>query len=321
MQERKPATAQDLNQVPSEISQIAGAVGMGRLLLAQQVASPSKSFLWGIAATIAVIGGACALVWFANFSKNSGLGDAASEFAKIAFVTFIFGILLAVMAIKSLFVGHRSVYLYDNGVIWRRNRRIEPVPWSRVRELVRWRMGGDTFITGAVLYYVLVTVDGLKLDIAKLDANGDDSFSVKLEDTIRRRGGRIVDGGSYVQLGKPILPLPFELMVLLLLVCVAVVWKVLSTFGVPDAVLLPGPFLAGLTILAIELRTRRPFGVTSAATQAPFGGPFTAIGAIWFAVGLGMIWGSLVGWLMLGLEIAIAIVAVRLIKAHRPLRR
>jgi hypothetical protein len=281
-----------MDQVPAEISKLAAASEMGRLLHAQQAPTPSKSFLLNIAAAVAGIGGAYAMGWLANLIKTNGMGDVASEFALIALLAFIFGIWFALGAIRSLFGGHRSAYLYENGVVWRKNRKIVPVPWSRMRELVRWRMGGDNWITGTVLYYVLVTVDGRRLEIDKLDANLTESFSLRLQDYIQRRDGSVVDGGSYVQLGKPIVPLSLQILLPLFLLCALALGWALHATGVPESALMPLATLpVGLTVSAIELRTGRPFGATSAAMNAPFGGPFTAIGGMLLAGSVGMAYG------------------------------
>jgi hypothetical protein len=77
----------------------------------------------------------------------------------------------------------------------------------------------------------------------------------------------------------------------------------------------------GLTVSAIELRTGRPFGATSAAMNAPFGGPFTAIGGMLLAGSVGMACGALYGWLTFGLVVVIAVVAIKWIKARLPLYR
>lgn len=310
------------DQAAREISQIAAKAGMGRLLHAQHAPTPAKSFLWGIGGAVLAIGGAWAIAWFANLSKTQGMGDAASEFAKFALIVFIVGIGFALAGIRSLFGGHRHAYLYDNGIIWRRNRRIEPVSWSRMSELVRWRMGGDTPITGAVLSYILVTVDGQKLPIDKADANGDETFAAKLEEAVRRRDGRIVDGGSYFRLGKPIVPLPLQLMLLLFIGASFAVGALLHAVGVPEnAVIAPAVLTVGFSVLAIELRTGRPFGSTSAAMRAPFGGPYTAIGGMLLAYSVGHVFGTLSGWLTLAIEIAVAVAVVKHFKAQVPLRR
>jgi hypothetical protein len=308
--------------VPAEISQVAATSRMGRLIDARQAPTPSKSFLLNMVGAIAGIGGAYALGWVAYFIKINGMGDVAREFALIALLGFIFGIWFALCAIRSLFGGHRSAYLYENGIIWRRNRKIESVPWPRMKELVRWRMGGDTWITGTVLYYVLVTVDGRRLQIDKLDTDLKETFSLRLQDYILRRGGRVVDGGSYVQLGKPILPISLQFMLPLFLLCSAALGWVLFKIGLPEGALMWLATLPiGLAVSAIELRTGRPFGTTSAAMNAPFGGPYTAIGGMLFAGSVGMAYGALYGWLTFGLVVVIAVVAIKWIKARLPLYR
>lgn len=110
--------------------------------------------------------------------------------------------------------------------------------------------------------------------------------------------------------GEPILPLPDEFIVVFLLLCAVVGGRVLYMLGTPeDAVYALAPLLMGLTVLLIELRTRRPFGTTS------FGPAFMVGGGLWFALFVGVIFGSQIGWLTLGVEIAIAIAAFKLMRA------
>jgi hypothetical protein len=60
---------------------------------------------------------------------------------------------------------------------------------------------------------------------------------------------------------------------------------------------------------------------TSAAMNAPFGGPFTAIGGMLLAGFVGMAYGALYGWLTFGLVVVIAVVAIKWIRARLPLYR
>jgi len=313
----KPALeTQGIDQVPSDVSRIADAAGMGRLRHAQNAMTPAKTFLLGLAFGIAAIGATYALAWYANETKIGGDSEGARQVATVALVVFLAGVFFILSAIRSIFSGRRSAYLYDNGVVWRRNRKIEAVPWSRMTELVRWRVGGNSWLTGTLLHYIVVTAEGLRLMIDRYDAKGDESFGARLEEAVRQRGGRIVDDGSFTQSAPPLLPLPGTIVWVLLGGCVLAVGALLDKLQMPENTVLSLATLPlGLIVMAIELRTRRPLGPTTLALYAPFGTFITLCGGLILALTVGMTQSRDMGLAVLGIEIVLAIAAAKMIKA------
>ena len=179
--------------VPPEVAQAAAARGLGTVVYAQKGSNPFSNLAWGLGISLGMFFVGClGLGWFATLI----------HFRPLAFVAFFIGVSAVVWFVRSLlavFAGFTASYLYTNGLVHTKNKKIEAVAWPEVDELLLWKAGGkpDGFLYGKLLNYYIMTFDGRKIAVEAQSAKGDKTLGEQLQQAVARVGRPVKDSGPY----------------------------------------------------------------------------------------------------------------------------
>ena len=106
--------------------------------------------------------------------------------------------------VTSLVRGFRATYWYENGLVYLRNGRVQVMPWSQVDEMLLWKAGGKSSMSGVMMSYIVVGFDGQRFSVA---ANGErepgDTFGGRLFAMVVQLGRPVKDSGPYVGRMRP----------------------------------------------------------------------------------------------------------------------
>jgi hypothetical protein len=121
----------------------------------------------------------------------------ARPLATFAFVCAAVALFAVIMAIRALLAGFTATYVFTNGLVHTKNRKIDVVTWPDIDELLLWKAGGKTTFRGKLLGYYLITLDGRKLALEARSAKGDGTVGEVLQQIVRDLGRPVRDSGPY----------------------------------------------------------------------------------------------------------------------------
>jgi hypothetical protein len=176
---------------PEEVARIAAERGLGECIDAQRGTNPFTNFAWGMAAFLVLFFGGCLGVAWIGVHLHLFILRA------IVIASGAASIVVLIMSIRVLFAGFTATYLYTNGLVHTKNRKIEAVTWPEVDELLLWKGGGKNgkgLLYGKLLCYYVVTFDGRKVSI---EAQPRNPLGEQLEQIVRQLGRPVSDSGPY----------------------------------------------------------------------------------------------------------------------------
>ncbi|GAA1653386.1 DUF6585 family protein [Actinoplanes couchii] len=181
---------------PPEVIQAAAARQLGQLVAAQRGTNPVGNLVFGIGGGIALIVAGILVAWIGS----------ALDFGALRFVAcplMVFGVIVLGYAVMALFAGFTATYLFENGLVHSKNKKLETVAWPEVDQLWLWKAGGDNFLTGQLLCYYVVTTDGRKVPVESAVAKGETPLGPQLEQIVAQLGRPVVDSGPLTGKMKP----------------------------------------------------------------------------------------------------------------------
>ena len=176
---------------PTEVAQAAASRQLGALIAAQRGTNPFGNLAFGLGGGIVLIVGGIVLAWLGSLLKTRALVFVACPMIVIG----LFALVLAVAAIRG---GFTATYLYQNGLVHTKNKKVDVVAWSEVDQLWLWKAGGKTALAGKMLNYYVVTLDGRKVLVEAHVAKGEQPLGALLEQTVAQLRRPVVDSGPYV---------------------------------------------------------------------------------------------------------------------------
>lgn len=191
MSEPLPDPTAPVTPPPAEVAQAAAQRALGDYLVAQQGSNPYSNSAVGLGiALVLFVGGFMGLGWVATRIH-------ARPLATFAFVCAAVAVFAVIMAIRALRAGFTATYVFTNGVVHTKNRKIDVVTWPDIDELLLWKAGGKTTLRGKLLGYYIVTLDGRKLALEARSAKGDGTVGEVLQQIVRDLGRPVRDSGPY----------------------------------------------------------------------------------------------------------------------------
>jgi hypothetical protein len=176
---------------PAEVSQAATRRGLGDYLMVQQSSNPFGNFARGIGiAMVLFVGGFMGLGWLAVHLN-------VRKLAYVAFICAAVALVAAIMAIRALLVGFSAMYVFANGLVRTKNRKVNVVMWADIDELLLWKAGGKTSMRGKLLGYYIGTFDGRKVPLEAQSAKGDRTVGERLQQIVHNLGRPVRDSGPY----------------------------------------------------------------------------------------------------------------------------
>lgn len=117
--------------VPPQVSSLAAERRLGELIAVQKMSNPIVHVVIGLAVSTLGSNLANLVVWG---TERLGITRAPA----LAYLT-LFGVFLLVYglvyAVRALIRGFRTCYLYEGGLVWRRNRFLRAAPWPEVETI------------------------------------------------------------------------------------------------------------------------------------------------------------------------------------------
>jgi hypothetical protein len=191
MTEPRPRPTASDTSPPAEVIEAAARRGLGDYLIGQQGSNPFSNFLMGLGiALVLFVGGLMGLGWVAVHIDSQKL-------ATVAIICGVVAVIATLMAIRALLAGFSAAYMFADGLVHTKRRKINVVTWSDIDELLLWKAGGKTSLRGKLLAYYLATFDGRKLPIEARSGTGDRTFGEALQQLVRGLGRPVRDSGPY----------------------------------------------------------------------------------------------------------------------------
>ncbi|SDS60420.1 DUF6585 family protein [Actinoplanes derwentensis] len=181
---------------PPEVIQAAASRQLGALVAAQRGSNPIGNLAFGVGGGIALILGGFLVGWISSLI----------DFRPLAFLAcpmIVIGIIVLIYAVMALFAGFTATYLFENGLVHTKNKKIDAVAWSEVDQLWLWKAGGDNVLTGHLLTYYVVTFDGRKVPVEAAVGKGQEPLGPRLEQIVAQLGRPVVDSGPLVGKMRP----------------------------------------------------------------------------------------------------------------------
>lgn len=192
----QPSNNPSAQAPPPEVIQAAASRRLGQLVAAQRGTNPIGNLTFGIGGGIALIAGGILVAWIGSLIDVGALRF-------IACPMLVFGVIVLVYAVMALFAGFTATYLFENGLVHTKNKKIDTVAWSEVDQLWLWKAGGDNILTGQLLCYYVVTLDGRKVPVESAVAKGEQPLGPQLEQIVAQLGRPVVDSGPLVGRMRP----------------------------------------------------------------------------------------------------------------------
>ncbi|GAA4588784.1 hypothetical protein BJY16_008676 [Actinoplanes octamycinicus] len=181
---------------PDEVLQAAASRQFGRLVAGQRGSNPFGNLAFGLGGGIALIAGGILLAWLGSLIDFRPL-------ALLGCPLMVVGVVVLGYALAALFAGFTATYLFEQGLVHTKNKKLDAVAWSEVDQLWLWKAGGNNALTGKLLCYYVVTFDGRKVPVEVAVAKGEQPLGPQLEQIVAQLGRPVVDSGPLVGKMRP----------------------------------------------------------------------------------------------------------------------
>ncbi|GAA2687398.1 DUF6585 family protein [Actinoplanes palleronii] len=192
----EPGFAAPPQAPPDEVLQAAASRQFGSLIAGQRGTNPFGNLAFGLGGGIALIAGGALVAWVGSLIDFRPL-------ALLACPMIVIGLVVIVYAVMALAAGFTATYLFENGLVHTKNKKVDAVAWTEVDELWLWKAGGNTALAGNLLSYYVVTFDGRKVVVESAVGKGEQPLGPRLEQIVAQLGRPVVDSGPYVGKMRP----------------------------------------------------------------------------------------------------------------------